>query len=77
MNELTEKLLQELKDQHGEQLDLENHHYFLFYQDGLFQFYLDEDEKAIKVEVTLLGDAARVYNSDKSMAEELEIFEKK
>lgn len=77
MNELTEKLLQELRDLHGEELDLEEHHYFLFYKDGLFQFYLDEDEKSIKVDVTLMGDAARVYRTDKSMVDELGVFEEK
>lgn len=77
MNELYEKLLKELRDKHGEALDLEEHHYFLFYKDGLFQFHLDEDEKSIQVEVTLMGDAARVYHTDKSMVEELGIFEEK
>ncbi len=77
MDELTLKLLKELRDQHGEELDLEEHHYFLFYKDGLFQFHLDEDEKTVKVDVTLMGDAARVYHTDKNMVDELEIFSKK
>lgn len=74
MDELTRTLLEELEKKHEGKLDLEEHHYFLFYKDGLFQVYFDADEKTIKVDVTFMGDAAKVYFTEKKMEEELEIF---
>ncbi|MFD1203558.1 hypothetical protein ACFQ38_00205 [Sporosarcina contaminans] len=74
MDELTKTLLDELEKKHGEELNLNDHHYFLFYKDGLFQIYFDEDEKTIKVDVDFMGDAGKVYFTDKRMEEELEIF---
>lgn len=74
MDEITKVLIEELKRKHGEQLNLKEHYYFLFYKDGLFQFFFDGDEKTIKVDVTFMGDAAKVYFTEKSMEDELEIF---
>lgn len=74
--DVTDVLIQELKKKHGEELNLKDHHYFLFYQDGLFELYLDEDESTLKVKVTAMGDSAKVYFTEKKMTEELDIFEK-
>jgi hypothetical protein len=76
MRGITDVLVAELKEKHGEELDLKNHHYFLFYKDGLFEMYFDEDEETLKVDVTLLGDSTRIYHTEKSMEEELDIFTK-
>lgn len=72
--DITDGLFMELKEKHGENLNLKDHHYFLFYQDGLFELYLDDDDSTLKVEVTALGDSAKVYFTEKKMMEELEIF---
>jgi len=72
MDPLTEKLFAELKKQHGEHLDLKNHSYYLFFKDGLFTVYFDEDEKTIKVEINMLGDSGRVYFTDKKIEVEFQ-----
>lgn len=72
--DITDELFRELKAKHGENLNLKDHHYFLFYQDGLFEVYLDEEESTINVEVKAMGDSAKVYFTEKKMMEELEIF---
>lgn len=66
-------LNKELKKQHGGELDLKNHKYYLFYQDGLFQLSVEDGE--LKVEVVYLGESARVYFTDKKLTDELSVFQ--
>ncbi|MDM8100968.1 hypothetical protein [Oceanobacillus oncorhynchi] len=75
MDPLTKILFAELKKQHGQDLDLENHNYYLFYQDGLFEVSLDEDEKELKVNIVLLGDSGRVYFTDKNLNDEVAMLQ--
>lgn len=68
MDPLLEFLLNELKEKHGEELDLAEHHYFLFLDGGVFDIYLDQDEKEIKVNIQL-SDGVKVYYSSKKLEE--------
>lgn len=69
-----DKLIEELKKQHGQELDLNNDHYFLFYKDAVFQIYIDQDEMELKVDVTFIGESRKVYFSDKSISDDLPMF---
>lgn len=62
------QLIEELKQIHGDELDLENHHYFLFFEDGVFDIYIDEGEKEFKVNV-VFSDGCKVYNTSKKLAD--------
>lgn len=68
MDAVTKQLLEELKFKTGEKLDLENHHYFLFLEDGVLDIYKDTDEKEIKIEINL-SDGIKVYHSDLSVVD--------
>lgn len=68
MDPLLSALITELKEKHGEELDLGKHHYFLFLEGGVFDVYLDQDEKEIKVNIQL-SDGVKVYHSTKNLEE--------
>ncbi len=68
MDPLLNEVIAELKRKHGNKLDLENHHYFLFFDDGVFDIYLDQDEKELKVDI-VFSDGIQVYHSSKKLEE--------
>lgn len=70
---MVDKLIKLLKEKHGKELDLQNQVYYLFFKDGLFSLYLDEDTKTLKVEVDFLPeDNTFVYASEDSIENYLE-----
>lgn len=67
MNDVS-KLIELLKEIHGKDLDIQNEIYYLFFKDGLFQLWFDDDEKTLKVEVEFLPENKTfVYQSDKKL----------
>lgn len=67
MNDVS-KLIELLKEKHGKDLDVQNEIYYLFFKDGLFQLWFDDDEKTLKVEVEFLPENKTfVYQSDKKL----------
>lgn len=63
---LLDDVIKELKELHGNELDISKHHYFVFFQDGVFNIYLDQDDKTLKVE-TVFSDDIQVYHSTKNI----------
>jgi len=62
------KLIELLKEMHGKDLDVQNEIYYLFFKDGLFQLWFDDEEKTLKVDVEFLTEGKTfVYQSDKKM----------
>lgn len=66
MDGLTAEILKELRRVQGGSIDLVNHHYFLFFKDGVMDIYRDKDEKEIKIEIQF-SDGIEIYHSDKSV----------
>lgn len=67
MNDVS-KLIELLKEIHEKDLDVQNEIYYLFFKDGLFQLWFDDDEKTLKVEVEFLPENKTfVYQSDKKL----------
>ena len=66
---MLEPLVKILKEKHGEDLNFkEGHVYYLFFKDGLFSVYLDEETKTLKVEIEALPEGATfIYHSDESL----------
>jgi len=59
---LLDKLFEELKEVCLKEIDLNNKHYFLFFEDGVFTVYFDEDDKEMKVDVQF-SDGIEVYHT--------------
>lgn len=76
LSELLQSLMAELKNKHNGELDLKNEHYYLFFKDGVFNVYLDEDEKELKVDVTF-SDGIKIYFSTKGINEEFNALKEK
>lgn len=71
-----DKLIGILREEHGEDLNLKDEVYYLFFKDGLFELYYDEDEKTIKVNVEFLPeDGTHVYFRDDSIGDHMGIME--
>ncbi|MBM7631124.1 hypothetical protein [Geomicrobium sediminis] len=65
MNDIITKLVAELKRvANVETLDIKNKDYILQLQDGAFHFGWDEDEKTLKIQVSI-GEEVELYHSDK------------
>lgn len=66
---MVDKLIKLLKEKHGKDLDLQNGEvHYLFFKDGLFSVYLEEETKTLKVEVEFLPEGKTfVYHSDESL----------
>lgn len=65
-----ETLMKLLKEKHGEDLNLTNDVYYLFFKDGLFSLSFDEDENSLKVNVEFLPEENTfVYFCDENLEE--------
>lgn len=60
---LLDKLLEELREKNDGELDLENNHYYLFLEDGVFDIFFDDDEGELKTEITF-SDGVKALQSD-------------
>lgn len=70
---MLDKLIELLKEKHGEDLDLQNQVYYLFFKDGLFSVYLEDDTKTLKVAVELLPENNTfVYQTRESIEDYVE-----
>jgi hypothetical protein len=68
--EMVDKLMELLKEKHGNDLDIKNDVYYLFLKGGLFSIWYDEDERQIKVNVEFLPeDNTFVYFTDEDIEE--------
>lgn len=61
-----DKIVEILKEKHGKELSFKNGEvYYLFFKDGLFSVYLDEDTNTVKIDVEFLPeDNTFIYSSD-------------
>lgn len=66
---MMDKIMQALRDKHGEDLTFKDGEaYFIFFKDGLYSIYLEEDTSTLKVEVEFLTEGKTyVYSSDDSL----------
>lgn len=67
MEDAIQLFIQELREKNRGDLDLANHDYFLFFQDGLFTLSADEGTEELKIHIELhdVGQAKVFHTEDK------------
>jgi len=73
MNGMLEKLLKALKEKHGDEINVKEESYFLFFNDGHFFFALDHDTKELQVTVHFTDSGSqKIYYSNSNIADVIE-----
>lgn len=68
MEESIKSIIEKLLESNRGELDLDNHDYFLFFQDGFFTISIDDNTKELKLKVQLTAKGqTKVFHTNDSI----------